>query len=965
MAKIILDVETRSECNIWSTGAWVYSTHPSTQVLCAGYAVDNGPIQLLTDNFEPLYALLRDEQNYFYAFNAFFERVIWKNVLEKKHGAPPAPLMRWRCIQAKACAYGLPKSLDKAADAMNCSNQKDRQGKQIMRLMSKPRWKDGKAVFNEKAENYDKLYRYCEQDVATERELDSLLPELSPKEQEVWFYDQLINERGTRVDIDSVKNIIHLLENRTRTLNKELVDITEGQVTKGTQVPSMQKFLNDTGCDIPNLRKETVTEYIKAGKINPTQMRVLRLRQQLGKTSTKKYRSLLEATDNDNILRDNYVYHAANTGRWGGQIVQLQNLTYDKTGDIDPERAIERINRYDIGVLEMMYPGRILDVISKAVRGVFIPGPGKELYVVDYGAIEARVLMWLAGEARGLTEFRATDAGTDEDIYVKMAQRIYHNDSLTKKSNPQERALGKATILGAGYGMGGTKFSYTCSSWGIPIDEERGKRIINLYRNTYAHIPKFWHLLEHAALSAFQNPGRIFTAGSIGYAYQGDLYCRLPSGRLLTYPQPGLVDNRFGGKSLSYMTEVTKQWVRKETFGGGLAENCLARDTKVVTMRGLVPIAKITKKDKLWDGGKWITHNGVISQGKRKVIKRGGLVGTPDHEILVGNSWKPLIDLGGKVLVTALKKGWSLAPLRLYQVVKASKVKHYADASAVQKSITKLENYIDTLSQNVFPAHIKQEEKSKKSIATSCKEIFSIRGFIDTRGWFPGAIILLQRLIKIMGLGALKCTENGLKIVNYFWNTLKLCLVGTNLIWIWIELITKKTMCQVISVYVAEKEILETNGTQDYCSIKGRNIATWIFGKYIVLNGKAIMQLRGTLKREGRQKKSSNTIEKQEVYDILNCGPHNRFMVITKHGPLLVHNCTQAVARDIMAYSFPRLEKAGFPILMHTHDEIVSEQEKGAGRIDEMIQLMCQGEDWSGGCPIVAEGFTCDRYKKG
>jgi DNA polymerase len=617
------------------------------------YAVDDGEVKLLSDlPTNPDNELLRLAKNpdaIFTAFNAFFERVIWKNILTKNMGYPPIPVTRWRCVQAKACAYGLPKSLKKAAKAMNLADQKDDGGYQIMRLMSRPIKQDERGtIYNEKEENYQKLYEYCKQDVRTERELDTRLPDLQAKEQEIWFYDQLINERGTRVDIDSVKDIIHLLESQTYTLNKDLVKLINGKVMKGYQVARRISYLHETGCDIPDLQKATVTEYLKSGKLNKNQIKVLRLRQQLGRTSTKKYHALLQATDHENILRDNYVYHAANPGRWGGKLVQLQNLTYDKTGQIDPERVFSLLRTHRVAMLEMSYPGRILDVVSKCIRGVFVPSPGKELYVVDYGAIEARVLMWLAQERVGLAEFRATDEGTDEYIYVKMAQRIYRNNELTKKDNPQERALGKAAILGAGYGMGGKKFAHTCQSYGIPIEEDEGQKVINLYRRTYREVREFWYKLEHAMTCAFNTPGKTFSAGPTQWIRKKDIYCKLPSGRILTYIDPDMVENRFGGMSISYMTEVNKQWVRKETFGGSLTENV-----------------------------------------------------------------------------------------------------------------------------------------------------------------------------------------------------------------------------------------------------------------------------------------------------------------------------TQATARDIMAYSFPRLEKAGFPVLMHTHDEIVSERPLGENRVDEMIRIMCQGEDWSKGCPIVAEGFTCNRYKKG
>jgi DNA polymerase len=573
MKKVYLDFETRSEVSIWDVGAWIYSTHPSTRILCFAFAVDGGKVYL--NDEQKLRQLAENDNLLFVAHNAFFERVIWKNIMVKRFNYLPIQLRRWRDTMAKGCAFGLPLALNKAADALMIGQKKDMRARQIMKRMSKPLFnKKGEVYYDDDPGHYKILYEYCKQDVRVEREIDRIVPELSPKEQEIWFYDQLINERGVMVDIPAVKRIIEILSQKTKALNKELVQLTGGKVTKGTQVQSMLNYLADNGCYMPNLQKATVKAKIASKELADKHIRILRLRQQLGRTSTKKYEKLIHSTDDKGILRDCYIYHGANPGRWAGKLVQLQNLSYDKSGEIDPEKAINEITTLSVPMLEMAYSGRLVDVIAKCIRGVFIPPPGQEFYVVDYGAIEARVLMWLAGEKMGLREFKKADAGQDEDIYVKMARRIYGRPSLTKAKNQKERALGKSTILGSGYGMGGSKFCVVCEGNGIKIDEETGHKIIHLYRNTYKTIPLFWSKLEQAMLNAFNYKDKIYKVNNIYYVYKGhNIYCKLPSGRILTYIEPKLIDNRFGGKSLSFMAEVNSQWVRKDTFGGLLAEN--------------------------------------------------------------------------------------------------------------------------------------------------------------------------------------------------------------------------------------------------------------------------------------------------------------------------------------------------------------------------------------------------------
>jgi DNA polymerase bacteriophage-type len=452
-----------------------------------------------------------------------------------------------------------------------------------MLRMSKPQYKKGEKYYDEDPEHYEILHRYCVQDVRVERRLDKILPDLSPAELDIWFYDQLINERGVKVDLPTVKNILRILESKTKELNAELVKITEGKVTAGTQVPSMMAYLKDTGCDMPNLQKQTVAEFIQSGRLTPKHLKVLRLRQQLGRISTKKYAKLMDSTDKNGVLRDCFVYHGASTGRWAGRLVQLQNLTYDKKGVFDPESVLNDVNTQPPALLDMMYPGRLIEAISASIRGVFVPSPGKEFLVVDYSTIEVRVLMWLAGELQGLEEFKKADLGQDVDIYVKMARRIYGDPTLTKK-NSKERALGKATILGSGYGMSGGKFCATCQGQGIEITEEEGNRIINLYRTTYKSIRNYWYDMERAVFLAFNHPGQVSEIGNVKWIYQKGrdrILCQLPSGRVLTYISPKMVQNRFDGDSLSFMTEVTSQWVRKEYYGAMFVENlcqAIARD---------------------------------------------------------------------------------------------------------------------------------------------------------------------------------------------------------------------------------------------------------------------------------------------------------------------------------------------------------------------------------------------------
>ncbi len=622
--KVSIDFESRSAADIWESGAWVYSRHPSTSVMCICFAVDDGPIETVTFpelekdegsksfsslGLSKLKMLANRPDVTFHAFNAFFEQCMWKNRMVEDFGMPEIPIGRWRGTEAKSNAFGLPASLANVALALNLSEQKDRAGKQIMLKLAKPmpirKGKDSGIKFYEPTEDELKaLYEYCAQDVVVERQIDRTLPDLSPAEQEVWFLDQLINMRGVNTDWVFVSEVRKLLSQHNARLNAELNSLTNGAVGKGTEVAAMVRYLKSKGVLIEDLQKETVNSLIREGALDAHCLQVLRYRVELGKSSNAKYEKLATSTDSDGIVRDCFIYHGASTGRWTGKLVQLQNLP-KLDGSVDVPDFIQNVKTQDYATMRFLYGDSINKCASSSIRGVFVPSRGNELNVVDYAAIEARAVFWLAGDEVGLKEFRESDSGAGPEIYVRMARRIYADDTL-EKANKAERNLGKTAILGLGFQMGHKRFVETCSDWGVYLPEhlysvtkekdEHGKLVekyhcvvVDQYRNHYRNVVQFWYDTERAAIHAVNHPGEASPCGKTSWVFnkaKDFLFCRLPSGRFLTYMSPR-IEAAGRGPKLSHMAEKDFQWVRVDTYGGKLVENitqATARDLMAYSM---------------------------------------------------------------------------------------------------------------------------------------------------------------------------------------------------------------------------------------------------------------------------------------------------------------------------------------------------------------------------------------------
>ncbi len=580
---ICFDFETRSKADIKETGAWVYSTHPSTEILCLAYRSDEmtSP-KLLVSGFEKdpiarnFFDIAIKRGQLFESHNAFFEKSIWQNILVKRYGWPQIPDHLWRCSASVAAYHGLPRNLQTVGVILNLPVKKDNDGHTVMLQLSKPNRTGNFYTLDDSPDKFQKLYEYCLTDVQAEIEVSKKLGYLPERELAIWQLDQKINRRGVPIDVKAVEAAIKILEQYTTKLTAEAVALSDGSFNTVNQRVKVIEWCKSLGESVEAYDKSYLAEYLNKVK-NPKVKRVLEIRQQIGRTSTAKYIAMKNSVSEDGRIRDVLFYHGAITGRWSGKLVQFQNLPRGSIKDM--ESAIRVVKLADYSTIQMLH-GNPMEFMSSAIRGMVKAPEGRKLVVADFAAIEARVLGWAAGSTKMLNQFIK-----GEDLYVEMASKIYGLPIAEIKS--EHRQLGKAAILGAGYGMGATKFYQTCQSWGIKVSEQLASTAVNAYRQTYFEVPKFWSATEQAAHNAVRTRKPMVVGKTIWFMKDRFLVCQLPSGRHMHYLDPKFANNSYGNFELQYSGEANGTCVRVGTYGGKLVENvvqAIARDIMAEAM---------------------------------------------------------------------------------------------------------------------------------------------------------------------------------------------------------------------------------------------------------------------------------------------------------------------------------------------------------------------------------------------
>lgn len=563
-----------------------------------------------------------------HAYNAPFE---WGCLSKYLDAALPPD--QWRCTMFHGLYCGYTAGLDATGRALGLAEDKRKlnTGKALIRYFCAP-YTPSKANGG-RTRNYPhhdpakwELFKdYCRQDVVTEMEIERRLSAFPVPDfvQEQWETDLVINARGVAIDMDFVEGALYLGETVRKNLMQEATELS--RLNNPNSVAQLTQWLREeTGEELADLRKDTVSRLLQQDDNSPQVQRMLEIRQELGKTSTKKYNAIEIAVCPDGRVRGLLQFYGANrTGRWAGRLVQVQNLPRTYTEPLDLARDLVRSRNLD--ALRAVY-GSVPDTLSQLIRTAFVAPEGHVLIDADFSAIEARVISWLAGEQWRLEVFR-----THGKIYEASASQMFGVPiERIKKGNPEYalRQKGKVAELALGYqGSTGALINMGALDMGIP--EEDLPDIVSRWREANKRIRDLWYSMDNAAVQVITQGGSVGINGLIitrEYDYNQGIDCmtiRLPSGRKLYYVSPGIGENQWGNPSISYMgmDQKTKRWKRIETYGGKLVENCvqaIARDCLAETIERLedaeLPVVFHVHDEVVIDVAPWSDEGAMLEQ---------------------------------------------------------------------------------------------------------------------------------------------------------------------------------------------------------------------------------------------------------------------------------------------------------------------------------------------------------------
>lgn len=620
MKTLSIDIETYSDQPLTKTGVYRYVESPVFEILLFSYSVDSRPVQLVDLACgetipSDIIAALTDETVTKWAFNANFERICLSRYLGMPTGTYLSPAS-WHCSMVWAATMGLPLSLEGVGSVLGLEKQKLTEGKELIKYFCQPcapTKTNGQRTRNLPAHAPDKwivFKKYNIRDVETEMSIQVRLVKY-PAPDSVWneyHIDQEINDRGVALDMELVRQAIQM-DGRSRSeLTQAMKDLTS--LENPNSVQQMKQWLSVNGVETDTLGKKAVAEMLKTA--SPELQTVLTLRQQLAKSSVKKYQAMETAVCADDRARGMFQFYGANrTGRWAGRIIQMQNLPQNHLDDLAEARNLVRCGDFD--ALKMLYED-VPDTLSQLIRTAFVAPEGRKLIVADFSAIEACVIAWFVGET-----WRQKVFAEGKDIYCASASQMFGvpvekhgvNGHLRQKGKIAELALGYGGSVGALKAMGAIEMG---------LSEEELPPLVDAWRQANPNITKLWWDVDRAVMEAVRFKRTNETHGITFSCKSGMLFIALPSGRQLAYVKPKIGTNKFGGDCITYEgVGGTKKWERLDSYGPKFVENIVqatARDILCYAMNSLrcCDIVMHIHDEVVIEADRWMSLQAVCDQ---------------------------------------------------------------------------------------------------------------------------------------------------------------------------------------------------------------------------------------------------------------------------------------------------------------------------------------------------------------
>lgn len=888
--------------------------------------------------------------------NSHFDRTVmrWQGV--------DLPIEKVHDTMVRAMMHSLPGALGQLCDILGVATDKakDKDGKRLIHLFTKPLGKNRKldrATKETHPEDWERFKEYARLDVEAMREVYKLLPRwnYTQSEVELWRLDQKINDRGVAIDLDLAHAALRAAKRAGESLAAKAKALTDGAVPSATQRNVLLEHLaNEHNFTPDDLKKGTVAALLKE-ELPEGVRELLEVRQQAAATSPAKYKVLINATSTDGRLRGILQFCGAiRTARWAGRLVQGQNLPRPTLSAEIIDLGIEAMKRDS----EDLIFDNVMELCSSAIRGAFVAPKGHKLVIADLSNIEGRVLAWLAGETWKINAFKDFDAGVGPDLYVAAysksfgvaVEQVLENK---KTGDGSMRQIGKVQELALGFQGGVGAFSTMAALYNVNLPEDEVLGIVKAWRAAHANTVRFWYDLERAAKAAIQNEGHIFRVRDIAVRKDGLwLRVRLPSGRYLCYPRPEV--NEEGKLSYEGVNQYTRKWERLDTYGGKL---CIAKFTPVLTCEGWVPIQDVTPDHLVWDGEEWVNQEGLSANGVRPVVCAHGVWMTEDHELLTTEGWKHASQSAGlDRFPVRLPDGYPVRGISKWQIDLDRDLRLRQRKRDGGKRTRQAAEERDSGLVRLHEAR----NPSREAADTRHESCAAIRGIpihvgalqqpesrrISPlwRAWHFGvrALVVLRKLLGGHAGRIQRGPDAGPRGQRR-------------------GLLSRELPLGYIHAAGPKQE----HERVYRLALGAHNSCGGVGALGDQRNNPAVPPVQGRKPENHVLRTGRNA----EVFDLVNCGPRKRFVVMGADGfPLIVHNCenaVQATARDVFAAGMKHAAEHGYEAVSLIHDEQVTETpDSPEYNAEHLAALMSKNPTWAQGLPLAAAGFETYRYRK-